>query len=90
MKFSNGYWLLRDDVQARYAVEAESFDVANNALTIYAPTKRIQQRGDTLSQAMLTVHAVRHLWRASFVCVSVTLRAASNVAPHLPLPGARW
>ncbi len=57
MRFSNGYWLLRDDVQARYAVEAEGFGAADNALTIYAATRHIQHRGDTLSHAMLTVRA---------------------------------
>ncbi len=55
MKFSDGYWLLRKDVQAIYAVAAENVVCTEAGMTIYANTKRIQQRSDTLNSALLTV-----------------------------------
>ena len=57
MKFTNGYWLLRDDVQAHYAVAAESVTATAHELTIHAVTRRIQHRGDTLNSPLLSVHA---------------------------------
>lgn len=56
MKFSNGYWLLQDDVQANYAVGLEGAVAAARELDLYAITRRIQHRGDTLSSALLTLH----------------------------------
>jgi alpha-D-xyloside xylohydrolase len=60
MKFTNGYWLLRDNVQASYATIA--FDVEEGqdeegrpALKVYAPTKKINHRGDTLNGTLLTI-----------------------------------
>ncbi|AEJ18893.1 alpha-xylosidase [Gracilinema caldarium] len=60
MKFTNGYWLLRDNVQASYATVA--FDVEEGldeqgrpSLIIYAPTKQINHRGDTLNGTLLTI-----------------------------------
>lgn len=54
MKFSNGYWLLQDDVTASYAIEAETVVCGDHDLTIYAITKPIRHRGDTLNVALLT------------------------------------
>ena len=55
MKFSNGYWLLQEDVQASYALGLEGATAAAGELTLYALTRRIQHRGDTLSSALLTL-----------------------------------
>ena len=55
MKFTNGYWLLRDGVHADYPTEAYDVTVEPDALVVYAPTKHIQHRGDTLNQPLITV-----------------------------------
>jgi alpha-D-xyloside xylohydrolase len=55
MKFTDGYWQLRQGVQARYPAEVYDLAVEPNALTIYAPTRKITHRGDTLNEPLLTV-----------------------------------
>jgi len=55
VKFTNGYWLLREGVQARYPVQAYDVTLESDALVVYAPTEKIRHRGDTLNQPLLTV-----------------------------------
>ncbi|KAB8140261.1 alpha-xylosidase, partial [Chloroflexia bacterium SDU3-3] len=55
MKFTDGFWLLRDGVHPNYAVEAYDIAVSDNTLTVYAPAKHVPGRGDRLNHAMLTV-----------------------------------
>jgi alpha-D-xyloside xylohydrolase len=55
MKFTNGNWLLRDGVQAFYPAQAYDVEAASQSLTVYAPTKPVRHRGDTLGGPMLTV-----------------------------------
>lgn len=57
MKFSNGYWRMRDGVSPLYPMEARDVRITPDALTVYAPTKRIVTRGDTLNLPLLTVTA---------------------------------
>ncbi|MDG4831395.1 alpha-xylosidase [Solwaraspora sp. WMMD1047] len=55
MKFSNGYWRMRDGVRPIHPVEVHDIAVEPDALTVYASTKKITHRGDTLNQPMLTI-----------------------------------
>ena len=55
MKFTNGYWLLREGVTAYYPAEAYDVEEFCGGLRIYAPVKPIQRRGDTLNCPMLTI-----------------------------------
>jgi alpha-D-xyloside xylohydrolase len=55
VKFTNGYWLLREGVQASYPVQAYDVTVESDALVVYAPTRAVKHRGDTLNQPLLTV-----------------------------------
>ena len=55
MKFTNGYWLMRSDVTPHFPAQIHSIKVDEDALTILAPTKKIQQRGDTLNLPVLTL-----------------------------------
>jgi alpha-D-xyloside xylohydrolase len=55
MKFSAGYWNMRPGYIPYFASEAREVEIGQNSLTVYAPTKRIQQRGDTLNLPLLTV-----------------------------------
>src|SRR5918998_3348778 len=55
VKFTDGYWQLRRGVQARYPAEAYDVAAEPEALTVYAPTRRITTRGDTLNEPMVTV-----------------------------------
>ena len=55
MKFTDGYWQMRKGMTPYYAAQAHEIEIANDSLTVYAPTKKLQGRGDTLSLPLLTV-----------------------------------
>lgn len=55
MKFTDGFWQIRPGIQAHYASEAYDIEAASDSLTVYATTRRINQRGDTLNLPVLTV-----------------------------------
>lgn len=56
MKFTNGYWLLRDNIDAKFAVQYYDHEIIDNELLIYVATKPIfEDRGATLNSALLTV-----------------------------------
>jgi alpha-D-xyloside xylohydrolase len=58
MKFTNGFWLMREGFSATYALESASVskvDQGRTALNVLATTKKIRHRGDTLNAATLGV-----------------------------------
>lgn len=55
MKFTNGYWLLREEIEASYAVEYSSHRIDGDTLILYLPSRHIEERGDALNHALLTV-----------------------------------
>ncbi len=55
MKFTNGYWMLRDGVRASYPVEVLDISTAPGALTVHAPTVPIRHRGDLLKGPVITL-----------------------------------
>ena len=55
MKFTNGFWALRDEYIPTYAVEYWDHKVSGSELTVYAPAKHQAGRGDVLNLGMLTV-----------------------------------
>jgi hypothetical protein len=59
VKFTDGYWQLRDDVQARYPAQVYDVTAEADALIVYAPTRKIEHRGDTLNEPLLTLTATR-------------------------------
>ena len=55
MKFTNGYWLLKDEMKAVYAVEYASHIVKGKEVTVYIPSGHIADRGNCLNLPMLTL-----------------------------------
>jgi alpha-D-xyloside xylohydrolase len=55
MKFTDGYWQMRAGFEPNFAVQAYDIQADSDSLTVYAPTKAIKHRGDTLNLPMLTV-----------------------------------
>jgi len=55
MKFTKGYWQIREEITPLYAVEYGDNKILGNGLTVYAPAKHITKRGDCLNLGMLTV-----------------------------------
>jgi alpha-D-xyloside xylohydrolase len=55
MKFTDGQWLHQPGVIAHYAAEVRSMVSETGKLIVYAPTRPIKERGDTLQGPLLTI-----------------------------------
>ncbi|MBN8657065.1 MAG: alpha-xylosidase [Anaerolineae bacterium] len=55
MKFTDGYWQIRKGMTPHYAAQVHDLETDSASVTVYAPTKKLQGRGDTLNLPMLTV-----------------------------------
>ncbi|TDD70845.1 alpha-xylosidase [Actinomadura darangshiensis] len=55
MKFSDGYWMMREGVRAFHPVEVLDVDTRPGSFTVHAPVERIRHRGDLLKGPVLTV-----------------------------------
>jgi alpha-D-xyloside xylohydrolase len=55
MKFTDGYWQMRPDVTPYYAVQVQDVEISPDSLTVYAATRPIHHRGDTLNNPLLTI-----------------------------------
>ncbi|NED94093.1 alpha-xylosidase [Phytoactinopolyspora alkaliphila] len=91
MKFTDGYWGMRPGVQALHP--AQAYDVqagtesGDASLTVYAPTRRIRHRGDTLNRPMATIRLFSPA--PGVVGVRLTHHAGGRERPpHFALPGA--
>ncbi|MEU6387911.1 alpha-xylosidase [Streptomyces sp. NPDC046939] len=54
MKFTDGFWLMRDGVTASYATEVRDVRTDTGRFTAHASVKRVERRGDTLNAPLLT------------------------------------
>ncbi len=55
MKFTDGYWMVREGMHPLHPAEAYDIWSSDDAMTVYAPTSRITRRGDTLNRPVVTV-----------------------------------
>lgn len=57
MKFTDGYWTIKPEFTALYAVQIDDVRIDPDAgtLTVYAATAKVTSRGDTLNRPMLTI-----------------------------------
>lgn len=87
MKFTDGYWSLRPGVQALHPAEAYDVEPDDTGFTVYAPTRRIRHRGDTLNRPLATVRFTSPM--PGVVGVRLTHHAGQRERPpHFDLPGA--
>ncbi|TCN01267.1 alpha-D-xyloside xylohydrolase [Paenibacillus sp. BK033] len=54
MKFTDGYWQIREGVEMQYPVDVRELKEKNGKLTAYMATKPVVIKGDTLNGTMLT------------------------------------
>jgi alpha-D-xyloside xylohydrolase len=57
VKFSDGFWNMRPGVSATHPLEVIDAESDGSALTIFAATKRVRHRGDTLNAPLITIEA---------------------------------
>ncbi|GLY79422.1 alpha-xylosidase [Actinoallomurus iriomotensis] len=55
MKFTDGYWMLRDGVQASYPNGVLDVETGPGSFTVHAPTQPIRHRGDLLRGPAITL-----------------------------------
>lgn len=55
MKFTNGYWRIREEIEPVYAVEYYESEILEDKLVVYVATAHMGNRGNTLNQPILTV-----------------------------------
>src|SRR5436190_1856550 len=55
MKFTDGYWQIRPGMIPYYAAQVHDLEIDPASITVYAPTKKLTGRGDTLNLPLLTV-----------------------------------
>lgn len=55
MKFTDGYWGYRPGYDPHCAVQVHEVEPGRDSLTVYAATKQLNNRGDTLNLPMLTL-----------------------------------
>lgn len=55
MKFTDGFWLMRDGVRASYATDVRDIREGEGRFTAYAAVHRVRERGDTLNTPLITV-----------------------------------
>ena len=55
MKFTDGHWRMRPGMPPHYAAQVYDVLVEKDALTVYAPVGKLQERGHTVNQPLLTL-----------------------------------
>ncbi|SEG69974.1 alpha-D-xyloside xylohydrolase [Actinacidiphila yanglinensis] len=86
MKFTDGYWLLREGVTAAYPSGVLDVVPGKGTLTAYAPTQPIRNRGDLLKGPVVTIECTTPM--RDVIGVRVTHFAGGPPAgPHFDLTG---
>ncbi|MFF3320570.1 alpha-xylosidase [Streptomyces sp. NPDC003035] len=86
MKFTDGFWLMREGVHASYATEVRDLHLSADHFTAYASVKRVETRGDTLNSALITVECFSPA--EGVIGVRLTHHAGkAHHGPDFALPG---
>ena len=81
MKFTDGYWCVREGMHPQFAAQAYDVWPGERSLTVHAPTKRVEGRGDALNRTLLTLDYSAPI--ADVVRVRITHHAGSrDDGPH--------
>ena len=54
MKFTNGFWLVREGFNIYNPVEAYEINIDQESITVYAPCFKVTHRGQTLEGPIIT------------------------------------
>ncbi|MET9509725.1 alpha-xylosidase [Streptomyces flavidovirens] len=87
MKFTDGFWLMREGVHASYATEVRDLHVSSDHVTAYAAVRRVEHRGATLNTPLITVECFSPA--EGVIGVRATHHAGkAHHGPDFELPGA--
>jgi alpha-D-xyloside xylohydrolase len=84
MKFTNGYWLIKEGMEPHFAACVVDVEQQGDELVVYAPERPIRHRGDTLGNSLLTVRYSSPL--KNVIRVRVThFEGRTDKGPHFSL-----
>ncbi|WP_327189641.1 alpha-xylosidase [Streptomyces xinghaiensis] len=84
MKFTDGYWLMREGVTGSYPVQVLDVTTGPGTLEIHAPTRPIRHRGDLLKGPVVTISCTSPM--PDVIGVRLThFAGGTGTAPHFPL-----
>jgi alpha-D-xyloside xylohydrolase len=90
MKFTDGYWLLRPGVTARFAAEVADVDLTADRIALTAAVQHVGGRGDTLNSPLVTVEC----WSPAEGVIGVRTTHHAGAGPGRPEfrvdAGAGW
>jgi len=86
MKFTNGYWMIKDGIQPHFASCAIEPEQQGNDLVVYAPERPVRHRGDTLNAQLLTIRYSSPIKNVIRVRVS-HFEGGKDMGPHFELSG---
>ncbi|HYJ54149.1 MAG TPA: hypothetical protein VEX40_01210, partial [Mycobacterium sp.] len=87
MKFSDGYWMVREGFDVQHPAQVRDVDTDGRTLSVLAPTRVITGRGDTLNRPTATVSLSTPL--ADVIRVRIEHHAGvRDPGPRFALPGA--
>ena len=84
MKFSDGYWHKRAGLDVQHPAQAYDVRADPDSLTVFAPTRRIETRGDTLNRAVVTVRLTSPMLDVIGVRIE-HFSGAADAGPRFPL-----
>ena len=84
MKFTNGYWLMKEGIEPHFASSAFEAEQQGDELVVYAPEKAINTRGNMLNNLLLTVRYSSPMKNIIKVRVS-HFEGGEDKGPHFPL-----
>ena len=86
MKFTDGFWLVRKNIQADYVRDIYLLEESPDAIRFYAPYKKIEGRGDTLNVGMMTCTVTAPL--DDVLCIRMQNHIGNYMtAPAFPING---
>ena len=56
MKFTDGYWRLKEGIQAFYPAQVYDYEIKDKSIIIYAPFTVIHNKGETLQGPLFEIH----------------------------------
>lgn len=83
MKFTDGYWMTKKGYTIQSPKEVFSYKATKNTLTLYAPYKKIEGRGDTLNMGMSTITLSSPL--KDMISVKIVHHEKNNRGPFFDL-----
>jgi len=84
MKFTDGYWRIRDGIETHFAASAIEAEQQGNELVVYAPERKITRRTDPLNMPLITVRYSSPMRNVIRVRIS-HFEGTVDRGPHFPL-----